>query len=651
MQVTIYKNIKSKVNNHISVQTALERIKSGKSKSGVLSVRNSETKEIADEIKKTLPCVCFSGKFGPNHDDASLTEHSGLIILDFDHLEDPEKLKSEFIKWEYSFAVWISPSGKGVKVLVKIADGKKHRKHFQALKEMWPNADPSGVNESRLCFESYDPEIYINEQSKVWTTIIQTEIQTHTAPKDSDYETFQKLLTWLTRKGKAFAQGDRNNFIYLVAGACCRFGMSEDTAIGIISGYAISDSSFSRRECVTTVKSAYRKNAPSFGSAEFSNERLVVKNTREEVNIELTKEDIEELNKQNVIYAEDVSEELDDLYEKGYEQLKGIGVPEIDHHYKRKIGELTVLTGYGNMGKSTYWLWYLVMRAVLYGEKAALFSPEADPPRDFYWDIIEIYLGANCLPSNPNRPNHEQFKRAKKWVAEHFFDVTPSELAPTPQVIKETFLSLILSKDVKSVVVDPFNQLTNDYSSTGGRSDKYLETFLSDCARFAKKNGVNFDIIAHPKTPHPSEKDGLGDYPCPDQFKIADGTMWNNKADNILVYHRPFGFSSPAASNTEVHSKKIRRQKIVGEKGFVEMDYIREKRRFFIKGRDYLQEAIDAKNKVVQTEIVEDIKVTALKPNLDFTNRYSSADLKEASEGSEVDRIYDEIEQSKKWNG
>ena len=359
MQVTKYKHLYSAETFHTSVQTALERIKSGKSKSGVLSVRNSETKEIADKQKKVLPCVCFSGKFGKKHEYGELTEHSKLIILDFDHLDDAEKKKSELVKWEYSYAVWISPSGKGVKVLVKIADGKKHRKHFEAIKEHFPEIDPSGINESRLCFESYDPEIFINENSKVWSTIIQTEIQTQTGPKDSDYETFQKLLTWLTRKGKAFAQGDRNNFIFLVAGACCRFGMNEDIAIGIISGYAIGDGSFSRKECIAAVKSAYRKNAPSYGSAEFNNEKLVVKKTREEVVIELTKEDIEELNRQNVIYAEDVSDELDDLYEKGYEQLKGIGIPEIDKHYKRQVGELTVLTGYGNMGKSTYWLWYL----------------------------------------------------------------------------------------------------------------------------------------------------------------------------------------------------------------------------------------------------------------------------------------------------
>ena len=125
MQVTIYKNLYSEEFFHTSVQTALERIKSGKSKSAVLSVRNSETKEIADDKKKVLPCVCFSGKFGKKHKDGELTEHSKLIILDFDHLEDPEKKKSELVKWEYSFAVWISPSGKGVKVLVKIADGKK----------------------------------------------------------------------------------------------------------------------------------------------------------------------------------------------------------------------------------------------------------------------------------------------------------------------------------------------------------------------------------------------------------------------------------------------------------------------------------------------------------------------------------------------
>ena len=54
-----------------------------------------------------------------------------------------------------------------------------------------------------------------------------------------------------------------------------------------------------------------------------------------------------------------------------------------------------------------------------------------------------------------------------------------------------------------------------------------------------------------------------GNYPCPDVFDLTDGAMWNNKLDNILVYHRPFAQTDPSNPSCEFHSKKIRRQKIL----------------------------------------------------------------------------------------
>jgi hypothetical protein len=141
------------------------------------------------------------------------------------------------------------------------------------------------------------------------------------------------------------------------------------------------------------------------------------------------------------------------------------------------------------------------------------------------------------------------------------------------------------------VVIDPFNQLTNDYGKAGGRSDKYLETFLSDCTRFAQQNNIYFMIIAHPTK---QRKDERGNYPCPDVFDIADGAMWNNKMDNITVYHRQFAQTDPSSPVAEFHSKKIKK-KSVGRKGFIMVEYIWDRRRFFIEGRDFIQEMLNKK--------------------------------------------------------
>jgi hypothetical protein len=70
--------------------------------------------------------------------------------------------------------------------------------------------------------------------------------------------------------------------------------------------------------------------------------------------------------------------------------------------------------------------------------------------------------------------------------------------------------------------------------------------------------------------------------------------MWSNKMDNILVYHRPFAQTDPNNPLAEFHSKKIKK-KSVGRKGFMMLDYVWERRRFYIEGRDILQELLNSK--------------------------------------------------------
>ena len=88
-----------------------------------------------------------------------MIEHSGFIVLDFDDVSELRDKQTEIISQKFVYACWVSPSGNGLKALIKIADGSKHREHFQSLQEVFPEIDRSGINQSRVCYESYDPEI------------------------------------------------------------------------------------------------------------------------------------------------------------------------------------------------------------------------------------------------------------------------------------------------------------------------------------------------------------------------------------------------------------------------------------------------------------------------------------------------------------
>lgn len=607
--VTIYEHIYALDKPYYTtVDKALERIKNGNSKQRIFDIRAALDKDKADALKCHLPSVCFSGKFSKREDQCLIT-HSGFLVLDFDNVPDIELKMAEVCALPYVYACWLSPRATGIKALVKIADGSKHREHFEALKELFPlldekgnhafklnnrgekkykyEVDESGINESRVCYESFDPYITINKDAVPFTKTKTYEKVLATQSAD-EFKVFQNLLKWLSNRNDAFVTGERNLFIFKLASSCCRFGLGEDAAKNLILSEFPTSNDFSDIECGKAISSAYKSNP--FGTANFDREILVDKITRKEVKIDPSFYDVN-IRPKDVVYGEDVKAEANEIYKNGYASVQELGIP-IDKYFKGKRKELTLLSGIGNYGKTQWNKWYVLMRVLKFGEKFASFSPEDFPPEEYYHDYVEMLLGCDCSPKNYSRPNIEIYNNAYDFISKHIFYVYPRELAPTPEYIKERFLELIIKEKIDGVIIDPFNQMTNNYSSVGGKIDQYLETLLSDFTRFAQLNNVYFTIIAHP---HKMTKLPNGNYPCPDVFDLSGGAMWSNKCDNILMYHRPLMQTDPMDPTVEFYSKKIKRQKTVGIRGDIIFAFSKHSRRFEFNGVDYMAKLIKEK--------------------------------------------------------
>ena len=175
--ITIFRDIKTTEQPFFrKVDFILDRIKQGASKDLIKKIRKEKEKTVINELKQQLPAICFSGKFN-KRTDSSLIKHSGLICLDFDGYKKQKDLlevKELYSKDNFVYSIFISPSGKGLKVLVKIPDDvDNHKNYFNALDEHFNSEqfDKTSKNLSRVCYESYDPLIYVNPQSSVWTEI------------------------------------------------------------------------------------------------------------------------------------------------------------------------------------------------------------------------------------------------------------------------------------------------------------------------------------------------------------------------------------------------------------------------------------------------------------------------------------------------
>jgi hypothetical protein len=110
----------------------------------------------------------FSGVFTTRNDKA-LTKHSGLLCLDFDHLQSVDMLRNQLLKDEYfdTQLLFCSPSGNGLKWIISIDTATTHGEYFAAVSNYIKatynvEVDKSGKDISRACFLPYDPQAFIN---------------------------------------------------------------------------------------------------------------------------------------------------------------------------------------------------------------------------------------------------------------------------------------------------------------------------------------------------------------------------------------------------------------------------------------------------------------------------------------------------------
>ena len=313
--ITIFQNIKSiEAPFHRTFDVVLERIKNGTSKDIINKIRAERDKESRQELKKNLPAICFSGEF-TKRNDSSLIQHSGIICLDFDGYESKKKLQEEkekMMKDKYVLSVFVSPSGNGIKVLVKIPfDVENHVNYFNSLENYFssPQFDKTSKNVSRVCYESYDPFIYINKDSELWDKIEEPEYKeiavktdAPTIPITDENKIVEILTKWWTKK-YPMIQGQRNHNAYVLASAFNDYGINHSLATYVIGQYSTKD--FPIQEINQTINSAYSQ-VSNFGTKYYEDEDRVnqIKNklkrgaskkeVRDELkNTELTSETIE----------------------------------------------------------------------------------------------------------------------------------------------------------------------------------------------------------------------------------------------------------------------------------------------------------------------------------------------------------------------
>jgi len=279
MKVSLYKNYKSVRPTTVNVFKVLEDIQNGCYKESIKNVRLLiNDKPARDKEKKKLPLIGFGGTFS-SRGNTNLLEPSGLAMLDFDHVDDLDSLVESVNKDTFTFSSFISPSGDGLKVLVKIPlvptdiDYKSFYSEVQKHYNKYAETDEATKDISRATFVSYDPNLYLSPESDMFTdrfipkVIIPTKVNVRL---DDSNEIASKLIVWFKKKWTTGI--NRNKNLFMLASAFNDYGVDKTTALNYCMSYVSND--FNEREITSLVDSAY-KNTGNFGTKSFEDKEKI----------------------------------------------------------------------------------------------------------------------------------------------------------------------------------------------------------------------------------------------------------------------------------------------------------------------------------------------------------------------------------------
>ncbi len=256
-----------------SLDEILQQIKSDVCKKEIENIRkltSEGNKDGADKLKHHLPAFTPSGVFSNGRKLDLLKTYNPVIGLDFDNVNGELPALIEKVNAiPTTYCSFISPRGNGLKVFVITNSTQdSHLSAFNQVADLYEQetgikSDRSVKDIPRLCFFSYDPNLFLNPESQVFQVTEQPKNPTNNSEPLSDYASIFEACVLQTVKSKTYHNGDRNNFIYALACNCNRRGIPLEQAVQLCSqSYDLNVS-----ELNSAIKSAYNKYRSEFAAS------------------------------------------------------------------------------------------------------------------------------------------------------------------------------------------------------------------------------------------------------------------------------------------------------------------------------------------------------------------------------------------------
>jgi hypothetical protein len=547
------------------ISSFIDLIKGNKFKEKIDKVRAGDK-----SVKTQLPTVAFHGMFEYSRKASNFIEASGLIILDIDDVDVDklEDMKQEIMDSSDSvFAVMVSPSGNGIKVLYYVEPDTITKDNYKAIgKEVISNFADYGkvdfLSITDCLIMTHDSNILINEDAEPDNIHIkEVEVKdVDLEPRDSsknlwdDAESFFEVVL-----DQQIIQRVTSNFHYIQVSILelAKFGFKHPaTDLEFVVHYSeshfkVSKDNKQRFIEATELAKTYQQTRWAYDTRVIEQESVEIDySSFQDDEVGMTLYDNEEIGIDEEILEEDETGVIDysKLYNSVVETIlegdrvgREISLSNFANVMRlRGTGILTV-TGIPGHGKTEFVDQILVDLARMYNESSLIIGFE-QTPEEHIIKLSRKMIGSNITCSTWwHEKNEIVFKENYNFITKKIQHI---DVKKTGGKIENLLMKSAewvqqqrrLGEDPKYVVIDPFNML-----STSGKVSGYekAEEILRQLTHFSHQMGVLVILVAHPFKMKKDEKTGV--YEIPDFYSVKGSSAFFEMSYHGLTIYRTNG--------------------------------------------------------------------------------------------------------------
>lgn len=226
--------------------------------------------------------------------------------------------------------------------------------------------------------------------------------------------------------------------------------------------------------------------------------------------------------------------ELDNVYENGFAPGVTLGYPDFDRLLNFSVGQLTMITGVPNSGKSAFVDQMLERLARVHKWNIGVCSFENQPMTRHAANLSSVFVGKSFF-RHESKMNVHEYTAAKAFLQEYFFWFKMKDEDLSLEGILSRAKQLVKAHGIKVLVIDPYNYMEHKRPNNMSETE-YVSQMLTELCNFCKDYDVHTFMVAHPT----KIKKNLvtKDFEVPNLYDISGSANFFNKTDNGLTVYR-----------------------------------------------------------------------------------------------------------------